>query len=130
MKITVTAPYIADAVADAAAFIKYHKPGASVLNLTEGDFKLTTSQFVNRLTERRPEVITYRAGKGRTAALNWAVVAAGWPCDLIEISEGPEARIVIKPSWLTDFDEKDPAAFAPDFDPDGGHSFTEAGKYP
>ena len=113
MEITVFAPRIADAVADADAFIKTHKPGAPVW-YPEGDFNLTASAFVKRLTERRPDVIVYREGKGRTAALKWAVVAAGWPCDLIELAEGPEARILIKPSWLTDFDEKDPAAFAPE----------------
>lgn len=130
MEITVFAPYIADAVADAAAFINYHKPGVPVWLLADEDFNLTASVFVKRLTERRPEVITYRAGKGRTAALNWVVAVTGWPGDLIELAEGPEPRIVIKPSWITDFDEISPAAFGPDFDPDGGHSFTEAGKYP
>lgn len=127
MEITVFAHRIADAVADAAAFIKYHKPGVPVWSLTDEDFNLTASAFVKRLTERRPDVITYRAGKGRTAALKWAVVSAGWPCDLLEIAEGPEPRIVIKPSWVTDFEEISPAAFAPE--DDGAHSYTEAAKY-
>lgn len=131
MEITVFAPRIADAALEAVAFIKYHKPGAPVWYLKDEDFSLTASAFVNIIKERRPEVIIFRVGKGRTAALKWAVSAAGWPCDLIEVAEGPEPRIVIKPSWHTDeIDEVSPAAFGPDFDPNGGHSFTEAGKYP
>lgn len=111
MELTVFAPRIADAALKADAFIKAHKPGAPVWYLNDEDFSLTASAFVNHLKERRPEVITYREGKGRTAALKWAVSAAGWPCDLIEVAEGPEPRIVIAASWVS------PAAF----DPEGAH---------
>lgn len=112
MEITVKAPTGTDALLEAEKFINYHKPGAPVLNLTEGDFKLTASQFVTRLKERRPQVITYPQGKGRTAALRWAVIAAGWPCDLIALAVAPSRSLNIH-AWFVE-PEIDPAAFAPE----------------